>query len=460
MNSKTFFMIFVVQLLFLATNSSTAISDDGMPPRIPTLAYISDTNSQSIIVAGSGPSSENWQNGIWQETRYQAKLAYKALLSRGYTGNRSIFYFSESEDTLIIDDIETNIVDETEVTLDTLEQQIRNQICYSTFSPESFLIYLVGHGGPEGFRLNSNEILMPETLAEWLSKLKCPDRIIVIVESCFSGKFITEIQQNITLSDAEMIFISSASSEDAVMARDGKFSFSSSFWQGIFQGHSISQSFVTASSLIDWYQTPLIDINRNGIMNETDEIEEGNFYFIGSGDETSIPIVQIDSAYIDHDGENNFLITAELESLENNPNAFALIRSPCFRRFASGFPITDPEQIVMNLNDVDQYFFNYLMLTNGKYQFKLYASSNFDGWEFISSPKQIELYQSDGMYYCKGDLDQDGSIGLLDSLIALQILTGKKQNLNQIEGGSIAGIEGKIGLSDAIFALQITAGSR
>ncbi len=80
---------------------------------------------------------------------------------------------------------------------------------------------------------------------------------------------------------------SSSSGEDAEFITQGAISFSNFFWNHIFSGEDIRDSFEMASESMSRYQYPLLDGNSNGESNENEDYDTVRNLFIGAGVEIS-----------------------------------------------------------------------------------------------------------------------------------------------------------------------------
>lgn len=448
--------VFCVGILFCIYDMPSCIA--GGPPPIPRLC----SKPKAIIIAGGGPSSDTWENHIWTETCNMANVAYRSLLSRGYSDNE-IYYINEVDQYISENDGQINIVDNNVVTLTAFYQILNFYACsWNPCGTDELLIYMAGHGGPEGYRINATEILDPTVLAGWMEEMTCSPPIKIIMESCYSGRFISALNENLD-SNFSGIYISSSSDEDAVVAMDGKVSFSYMFWQSIALGKSISDAFSDGVDLVNWYQSPQLNANGNDVFNESEDFDIGGAIHIKSGLPSipSPPSPAFDFVWIENEIGEEIHIKA-IKSIDYaDLNVFALILPPCYKKSFSGVPMTNPDQMVLNNQGNGFYGAILPVLSRGVYQFKVYATMDSVNETFISEPWKLDFRQDNGIYFCKGDVNGDGFVDIRDAIIALQVVAGEIfTDSTKIYNDVVLQENDRIGLIEAIFALQSIAGLR
>lgn len=161
-------------------------------------------------------------------------------------------------------------------------------------------IYMIDHGNnstygnssdDDGFYLDgTTEMVSFQEINDWLTELEedTPGLLVnVIVEACFSGGFIHNIQQH---NQARRVVVTSTSHDSsAYVSSDGAF-FSDTFLRELDQGNSILAAFETAKSAVlanNKGQKPWLDDNGDGQSNRIDSIEAAKRGFSSPG--TLIP---------------------------------------------------------------------------------------------------------------------------------------------------------------------------
>jgi sugar lactone lactonase YvrE len=225
-----------------------------------------DKKMKALIVVGG--SSVN--NGIWDATQVNANLAYRALSYQGLTKDE-IYYLSENPTG------EGNI--NASPTADELQQSITNW----ANDADRFVIYLTDHGGNGTFRLNSGETLSASELDSWLDTLQenTDTEVTVIYDACQSGSFVPSLTP--PPGKKRTVIASSASDEPAYFISKGAISFSNYFWTRIFAGDDIKEAFEFADQAMGGLQHAVIDVNGNGIGNESGETDMLRSIYIGNG---------------------------------------------------------------------------------------------------------------------------------------------------------------------------------
>jgi len=223
---------------------------------IPILTTVSVNNPlrrKAIIVAG-GPSSD----ALWSSVQTNAGLVYETLIFQGYSDD-DIYFFSPVTFSVGVDGL---------ATLSNLNFAI---VTWAATNTRDVVLYLVGRGGAQTFQLNATESLTPADLDTWLDSLQnsLPGNVTIVYDAAHSGSFLNFLAPPLT---KERIVISSAdNNQSASFISDGDISFSTFFWQQVFNGANVRDAFVHGVNAIDYAaggQTPLLDDSGNGIGNE------------------------------------------------------------------------------------------------------------------------------------------------------------------------------------------------
>lgn len=207
--------------------------------------------SKAIIVAGGGPYMGN---SLWNATLVNANAAYRTLMSQGYTKERIKYFADENFD---LDGNGENDDFAGAATTANLKEAIEQWAADS----DSLVIYLVDHGGVNNFRMNANEVTTADELNSWLTAIEreLPEGVTLVYDACKSGSFLDELSGY-----KRRIFTSTQSDENAYFLSQGAVSFSAFFWQHIFNGQDLADSFKKAQQTIganNLTQTPQADVD-------------------------------------------------------------------------------------------------------------------------------------------------------------------------------------------------------
>ncbi|SLM28582.1 exported hypothetical protein [Desulfamplus magnetovallimortis] len=318
----------------LGSADITVQDSDGKSVKIP----VSVTQKiKAIIVAGSGPYSGN---ALWDNTLAACKYAYLVLMSRGYTHETILFLSADEINNIDIDgDGKFNEMDNY-VTND----RLKNGITDWASDAKDVLVYMTGHGNSGKFRINPDGHLEADELSGWLTTLKStiPGEVVFVYDSCYSGSFIPEIK------NSGITSITSTGDDDvAFFTSNGQLSFSSFFFQGIFNGENVTDSFLNAKNSTQFTYTsqcPMMDDNGNGIGNDDDDCERARDIYIGSRVETAEDIPAINDEKVTVSSSSGNGLTIHVESvISGNPveKVWAVITPPDLDAGTSSDPVLD-----------------------------------------------------------------------------------------------------------------------
>jgi len=228
--------------------------------------------SKAIIVAGKRFKDDY----LWPDIQMCANYAYRTLKYQGFMKNE-IFYLTNDRNLDIDND---GIIDVIDIPSKKRIEMIINS-CKN--DAETLVIYFSNHGGKrqdkmdnnvEGiFFLNPKEYITVKELKKMLDVFS--GKVIFINDSCESGRFLPLLSAN-----DRMIITSAQEDEAAIYVNEGSISFSSFFFNGIFTGLSVKETYDIAVKLISTKiegqknnisnQHPLIDDNGDSIYNQLD----------------------------------------------------------------------------------------------------------------------------------------------------------------------------------------------
>jgi hypothetical protein len=224
--------------------------------------------SKAIVVAGGGSSQDN---KLWNATVSCANFANRALAAQGF--NRQTIQYLAANTQLDRD--QNRLKDDVDdaATRESLEHAIKEWSIerVNGLPTKDLLIYLVDHGGSNGFMLNAKQTVDGTTLGGWLDELQAANdiNITVVLDACQAGQMLPELLSQTPGAVCKRIVISSTAAEErAYFVTDGQVSFSRYLFSGIMNGQTLGEAFrATRDALSDTYayQTPLLDDNCNGV---------------------------------------------------------------------------------------------------------------------------------------------------------------------------------------------------
>ena len=326
--------------------------------------------SKAIIVAGKISDNDT----LWPSTQMCANYAYRTLRYQGFMKDEIFYLTSDHNLDLDSDGVSDVFGVPTKINL----QQLIND---EASDADTLLMYFSDHGGVnennEGtFRLKPDDVITANELYEMLKDYS--GKIIFINDSCHSGRFLP------LLSKQNRIIITSAKAdEEAWYINEGTISFSAFFWNNVFNGLSIKESFDYAAELMGGdleeeqlfsikKQHPLLDDNGDNVSNQSDGDIAQNTY-IGNAlkfDETP-PIIHNTSEFPVPIETYNVLLYAEATDDDGIESVWAIIRPQA--------PRPNPEQsIIQDLPFVELHYYP------NKQRYENYYSFNQKGLYYIS----------------------------------------------------------------------------
>jgi hypothetical protein len=357
---------------------------------------------KAVIVAGwKGTGDPLWPDTARSTTNYLANFAYRTLLHRGFS-KENVYYLSPDPAQDVDGDGANNDVD-AESTLLNVQYTLSDWAGQAP-APAKLLVYLVDHGGEQGtgqgyLRLNPGEVLLAQSVDSWLDALQAahPDlEVTLAVDACRSGSFLDECLAPTGLS--RVTLASAMDSQDAFFSAGGAISFSEAFFNSVYTGLSVGQSFSNASGAMDRYQTAWLDDTGDGVWGKDDDGAAADARVIGAtfiagADRPQIGKINANQSIAS--GTSALLWASDVASVYPIDEVFAVIMPPSFQPN----PDHNPEQPVTELPRLEltwnplasRYEGTYNEFTEtGAYKVVLYAR---DIWDSLSYPKQTYVNQ-------------------------------------------------------------------
>jgi outer membrane protein assembly factor BamB len=248
---------------------SASISSDGSYVAVGTFnrVYCFSTNvpdiGYAVLVAGDDDGFFD-RKGI----NNNANTAYRALKSRGFDDERILYLNSRTPQDADGDgDIDVDKPSSFKDFEDAIEWA-RERV--GEYSP--FILYLVGHCDGNSFYLNDVDTISPGfRLDHWLGELPTGTRMLIVIDSCYAGSFITPPNGDISAINRIIIGSSGDHSVSDTILYSGSL-FSQKFWQYLGQGRNVKEAFVEGTKdanhigmLAGKYWDPWLDDNGDAV---------------------------------------------------------------------------------------------------------------------------------------------------------------------------------------------------
>ena len=218
---------------------------------------------KAIIVAGG---QSEW-DAVWPATDYLADKAFRTFEDRGFSDHNIKYLSLGPEKDVVGAGNDTNDIDIARVSSNDLENVFFDWAGENT---DRLTVYMVGGSSVDEsgqFRLNGIELVSASTVNSWLNELQDEDtnlHVTVILDVCYSGRFLDELEYNGD-PGRRIVISSTADDEPTYFVADGRISFSEYFFNGVFQGLSILDSYELARRAMKTYQHAWIDDTQDGV---------------------------------------------------------------------------------------------------------------------------------------------------------------------------------------------------
>ena len=281
---------------------------------------------KAIIVAGGGNIETNY---LWPQTQFAARIAFDALVDQGIL----------PEDIMVLSDEPTTTVQgkfifrpedvDKAATRENLEWALTQWAADAADPTAELVVFLVDHGGPSKFLINATSVVKAQELDEWTDQLQTEagvQSVAFVYDACQAGSFLPDMAPP---EGKNRIFISSTtSSEPALFASRGNFSFSSIFWSNFKISGGFYPAYNAAKGAMRTFrkQKALIEANWNTEPNEKIDFAIAQDFQFGQG------IVRASDAPLIADVSQDFSLDGERAA---NLKAFNVVgATPVQRVFA------------------------------------------------------------------------------------------------------------------------------
>lgn len=350
------------------------VTDENSRVQIFKKVNLTEGQTKAIIVAGRKSETDY----LWSATQMCANFAYRSLTYQGFT-KENIYYLSSDTELDLDFNGEADDVDGESTT-----ENVKSAILEWANDAKSLVVYLVDHGGKGIFHLNETQTpLSAADLDLWLDEIQSdiPGQVIVIYDGCHSGTFISELTP--PAGKQRYVITSASPEESAKFESQGSISYSFNFWNNVFNGLDIKESFDLAVQTITHSikdQNPLIESNGNGKANENEDYDMARNVYIGNGtvNQVEAPTIQsVSEPQIISDASNAKIEALGVTDLDGIARVWAVIRPPNFDpvMFDEVGAILDLPSVELTHTEEDRYegIYEHFHVANGTYQIAIYA---------------------------------------------------------------------------------------
>ena len=231
--------------------------------------YASGTKPRkAVLVAGGELSDANWQ-----AISTKAQLAYTALRKQGYIDN-DIQYLGANQNVTGWDAFPSTL---------TISDAITT---WAKSKTQELVIYLVGGGSNQAFRLNQNQILTAVQLDGWLDSLQStlPGILTIVYDADLSGSFIPLLTP--PSGKPRIVVTGTNAVEQANFLGNDSIRFSNYFWSGVFNGDTVWEAWLGAKRAIEFAgtgQSAQLDDDGGGNPNQKTDGSIARYYRVNAG---------------------------------------------------------------------------------------------------------------------------------------------------------------------------------
>jgi alpha-tubulin suppressor-like RCC1 family protein len=368
-----------------------------------------ETKRGMVIIVGGG--FEELQNRLWLTTKFLCSKVYGHFKKNGFNdtditlmlNTDSIDYEPDYKPDYVVNEK----YPEKERFLEIIENQYSDVFDFET----PLIIYMQGHGTEDGrFELlpNSEYVSYTEinkSLNAIQSQVHCP--IILIIESCYSGKYIQ------TLKGENRIIMTSTDNRESITENNGELSFSNFLFSLLGEGYSVVAAFEKAKKEQEKLGCPPPQLS--------DQADAANTYLINDSWPASKPKVK--AIDIVRDMTSNTTLKIMVNAQKGNyeiASVTAYIISPNLNMETATtipkFNLTFNTQSSRYTGIFDDF------ICAGIYKIMLLATDT----ERNDSETEMTMIRMPGSDI-QGDLDGDCAITISDMIIGLKILCGMKK---------------------------------
>ncbi|MEE4359769.1 MAG: C13 family peptidase [Desulfococcaceae bacterium] len=334
--------------------------------------------------------------------------------------------------------------------LDVIENEFSAELNEET----PLYIYMQGHGTSDGrFKvLGDDEFVTAPQIAQALDSIQSRTgcKVILILESCYSGNFIPE------LSGENRVIVTSAGGEPYNTDASGNISFSAFLFSKLMEGDHFKKAFDVAGDNLTAvnYPAPALDDNDDKKYDFNDGLLAADTWLTGNLSWGLKPVIMEAEAAQVLEGASELPIRVKITAGDTQTQrVWAQIIAPDANITGGTTTIAYPESQLL-LNPASGLYEGTLggLYRAGLWKIVIHAEeSDHD----VSDPFVIWVSAS-GMPG-PGDISSDGKVDLTDAVKGLRILCGAETPDGDITHADADG-DGDVGLEEIIFILREVSG--
>lgn len=365
-----------------------------------------------VIILGGGEAG--LANMYWQVTKELTVNAYRSLKSMGFSDDMIWFMLNSQNVDINHDDIPDTVVDNELPTVESFQTAIQSQFQETLNADTPLIVYIMGHANSQNqFKiLGDDEMISATEMNQAIDAIQKTTQcqVIVIQESCFSGKFISELKGN------NRILLTSAGDEPYHTDASGNISFSRYLFSNLRQGNSLSKAFEFAKTMLVnmGYPSPMMDDNADGKYDDQDGEIASTQYIGGQMTWNLIPKIKSVKlpAILEKGITHTEIIVQTAMGDTDITNVWAQIIPPHVK--TSDNTVVSYSEVILSPTENPNEYSGTLDQLNqaGTYKIITYA---LDRNHEISDPK-IDYISVFGSSSVTGDFNDNGRLDLMDIL--------------------------------------------
>jgi hypothetical protein len=381
--------------------------------------YVMVGSPGKVIVLAGGEAYDG--NLYWETTKTMSGNVYQKFKDAGFTDDLIYFMIHSQIIDLNNDEIPDDIVDNQRPTKDAFIDVINSEFTDNLDATTRVYIYMQGHATQDArFQVLGDDHFVSASeiraaLDQLQKKKNCP--VVLIIESCFSGNFISHISNS---KYPNRIILTSTGDHYYHTDSSGLVSFSNFLFSYLLNGRHLKDAFDNASYDLskNGYPLPQLDDNVDGIYNDQDGLLASTIIlpdFQSWGLKPFIKNVSID--YVIKNKINTSVSVNVVQGDFPVKKVWTQMIMPRSHLLGADSIIHFRETVLAYNSDAKTYEGELSHLyQNGIYTINVYAM---DEKNTISQAKTVYINVTN---QCQ-DLNNDGALDLQDLLIGLQVVS-------------------------------------
>jgi hypothetical protein len=411
------------------------------------------TDAGRVIILGGGLADQ--YNTYWQATTRFCTEIYRNFRKKGFTDDMiHLLINSDMMDINYNGQADDDVTDTNPPTRAAFLHVIENEFAASLNEETPLYIYMQGHGTSDSrFKVLGDDefVTAPEidaALDQIQTKTGC--KVILILESCYSGSFISH------LSGENRIIVTSAGGEPYNTDQSGSISFSRFLFSKLMEGDSLKKSFDSAGQRLTAtrYPAPALDDNGDKVYDLWDGMTAANTWLTGNLSWGLKPVITQADAVQVLEGASELPIRVKVTAGDTlTQRVWVQIIAPDANITGGNTTVFYPETELVQ-NSADGLYEGTVkgLYKAGLWKIAVHAEeADYD----VSDPFVIWVSAS-GMAG-PGDINSSGEPDLADAVRGLKILCGAEKPENDITHADVNG-DGDVGMEEVIFILRKVAG--